>query len=66
MRTIEQILDIVCEFLNKNSIDYVIVGGFAVLFYGNPRTTLDIRLKIKKLCSGLISKEFTAKWMKGR
>lgn len=24
MRTIEQILDIVCEFLNKNSIDYVL------------------------------------------
>ncbi len=42
MRTIEHILDIVCEFLNKNSIDYVIVGGFAVLFYGNPRTTMDI------------------------
>jgi hypothetical protein len=42
MRTIEQILDIVCDFLNKNSIDYVIVGGFAVLFYGNPRTTMDI------------------------
>jgi hypothetical protein len=42
MRTVEQILDIVCEFLNKNSINYVIVGGFAVLFYGNPRTTMDI------------------------
>jgi hypothetical protein len=42
MRTIEQILDLVCEFLNKNSIDYVIVGGFVVLFYGNPRTTMDI------------------------
>jgi hypothetical protein len=42
MRTIEQILEIVCEFLNKISIDYVIVGGFAVLFYGNPRTTMDI------------------------
>lgn len=42
MRTIEQILDLVCEFLKKNSIGYVIVGGFAVLFYGNPRTTMDI------------------------
>lgn len=42
MRTIEQILNTVCEFMNKNSIDYVIVGGFAVLFYGNPRTTMDI------------------------
>lgn len=47
MRTIEQILDIVCEFLNKNSIDYVIVGGFAVLFYGNPRTTMDIDYVIR-------------------
>lgn len=42
MRTIEQILNLVCDFLNKNDIDYVIVGGFAVLFYGNPRTTMDI------------------------
>ena len=42
MRTIEQILISVCDFLNTNDIDYVIVGGFAVLFYGNPRTTMDI------------------------
>lgn len=42
MRTIEQILNLVCDFLNKNDTDYVIVGGFAVLFYGNPRTTMDI------------------------
>ena len=42
MRAIEQILSLVCDFLNKNDIDYVIEGGFAVLFYGNPRTTMDI------------------------
>lgn len=42
MRTIEEILKLVCSFLNENSVDYVIVGGFAVLFYGNPRTTMDI------------------------
>ncbi len=42
MRTIEQILNLVCEFLNKKNKDYVIVGGFAVLFYGTPRTTMDI------------------------
>ena len=42
MRTIEQILKLVCEFLNNKNINYVIVGGFAVLFYGNPRTTMDI------------------------
>jgi hypothetical protein len=42
MRTIEEILKLVCSFLNENNMDYVIVGGFAVLFYGNPRTTMDI------------------------
>lgn len=42
MRTIEQILNLVCGFLNNSNIDYVIVGGFAVLFYGAPRTTMDI------------------------
>ncbi len=42
MRTIEEILKLVCGFLNENDMDYVIVGGFAVLFYGNPRTTMDI------------------------
>lgn len=42
MRTIDEILKVVCIFLNKHDIDYVIVGGFAVLFYGNPRTTMDI------------------------
>ena len=42
MRKIEEILTLVCNFLNENRIEYVIVGGMAVLFYGNPRTTLDI------------------------
>jgi len=42
MRTIDEILKVVCIFLNNHDIDYVIVGGFAVLFYGNPRTTMDI------------------------
>ena len=42
MRTIDEILKVVCIFLDEHEIDYVIVGGFAVLFYGNPRTTMDI------------------------
>ncbi len=42
MRKIEEILTLVCDFLNENRIEYVIVGGMAVLFYGNPRTTLDV------------------------
>ncbi len=47
MRTIEHILNLVCEYLNSKNIDYVIVGGFAVLFYGNPRTTMDIDYVIR-------------------
>jgi len=42
LRTIEDILKLVSDFLNENGIEYVIVGGMAVLFYGNPRTTMDI------------------------
>jgi hypothetical protein len=42
LRKIEDILKLVSEFLNENGIEYVIVGGMAVLFYGNPRTTMDI------------------------
>lgn len=42
MRTAEEILKLVCGFLNDNKINYVIVGGFAVIFYGNPRNTMDI------------------------
>lgn len=42
MRKIEEILTLVCNFLNESSIEYVIVGGMAVLFYGSPRTTMDI------------------------
>ncbi len=49
MRTIEEILKLVCSFLNTKNIEYVIVGGFAVLFYGNPRTTMDIDYVIQLL-----------------
>lgn len=42
MRTVDEIIKLVCSFLNDNEIDYVIVGGFAVIFYGNPRATMDI------------------------
>lgn len=41
MRSMDDILQIVCRFLNKEEIGYVIVGGLAVIFYGNPRTTMD-------------------------
>ena len=47
MRNIEEILKLVCEFLNEEKAVYVIVGGLAVLFYGIPRTTMDIDIIIK-------------------
>jgi hypothetical protein len=47
MRSIEEILKLVCEFFNEEKVVYVIVGGLAVLFYGIPRTTMDIDLLIK-------------------
>lgn len=46
MRNIEEILKLVCEFLNGEKEVYVVVGGLAVLFYGVPRTTMDIDLII--------------------
>ena len=30
------------DFLNKNEVEYLLVGGWAVGFYGNPRATKDI------------------------
>ena len=47
MRNIEEILKLVCEFLNEEKVVYVVVGGLAVLFYGIPRTTMDIDIIIK-------------------
>jgi len=37
-----EILQIVCTYLNIKKIEYVIVGGVAVMYHGVPRTTVDI------------------------
>jgi len=42
MEEFPEILKHLCEFLNKNKIQYVIVGGVAVMYHGVPRTTVDI------------------------
>lgn len=42
MEEFPEILQLVCEFLNENKIEYVIVGGVAVMYHGVPRTTVDI------------------------
>jgi len=47
MKGIEEILKLVCKNFDENNIDYVIVGGFAAIFYGNPRTTMDLDVVIQ-------------------
>jgi len=42
----------VCSFLEENNIAYVLVGGFAVQHWGEPRTTRDINIEI------LVDEEF--------
>ena len=37
-----EILKYVSAYLNDHEIDYVIVGGVAVMYHGVPRTTVDI------------------------
>jgi predicted nucleotidyltransferase len=32
----------ICRVLNENEVDYIIVGGLAVIFHGYPRSTSDI------------------------
>ena len=47
MEEFPEILQLVCEFLNENKIEYVIVGGVAVMYHGVPRTTVDIDFILK-------------------
>ncbi len=47
MRSMNEILKLVCTFLNEEKVAYVVVGGLAVLFYGIPRTTMDIDIIIE-------------------
>ena len=44
MEEFPEILQLVCTYLNENNINYVIVGGVAVMYHGVPRTTVDIDL----------------------
>ncbi len=44
MKEFPEILQFVCSYLNENDIDYVVVGGVAVMYHGVPRTTVDIDL----------------------
>ncbi|MGY5863612.1 MAG: DUF6036 family nucleotidyltransferase [Candidatus Thorarchaeota archaeon] len=44
MEEFPEILQFVCSYLTENEIDYVVVGGVAVMYHGVPRTTVDIDL----------------------
>lgn len=44
----------VSEYLNQRDIRYVIVGGFAVIAHGNPRTTMDLDIIVQLEESGLV------------
>jgi hypothetical protein len=65
LREIEEIIRLVCDFLNREKIGYVLVGGLAVSFHGLPRTTMDLDLilrisedEIPKLAEFLTRKDF--------
>ncbi len=47
MEEFPEILRILCSYLNESEIDYVVVGGVAVMYHGVPRTTVDIDLIIQ-------------------
>lgn len=47
VREIDEVLLLVCGFLNREKIDYVMVGGLVVNFYGVPRTTMDIDMILR-------------------
>ncbi len=57
MNDIEEVLRLVCNFLNEQNMRYVIVGGIAVMFHGVPRTTVDIDIILDMSDAEL--KEFT-------
>jgi len=46
LKKIEEILETTVEYLNREKIDYVLVGAIAVMVYGSPRTTVDLDLVV--------------------
>ena len=47
MEEFQEILQFVSSYLNEHEIDYVIVGGVAVMYHGVPRTTVDIDILLQ-------------------
>ena len=42
MTSLEKTLTRIAGFLNRRKIPYMVIGGVANLFWGVPRTTLDV------------------------
>ena len=60
MRSFTEFCRAALNALNESGADYAIVGGVAAVYYGRPRTTVDIDLVIKfepdtidKICASL-------------
>lgn len=47
MTSLEQTLTKLAHFLEKNKIPYMVIGGVANLFWGLPRTTLDVDVTVR-------------------
>lgn len=44
--TIEDLLEL-CQYLNREQVKYVLIGGFAMIYHGLPRATEDIDLLVE-------------------
>lgn len=42
MIQIKEVFSAICKLLNKSNVDYLVIGGFAVIYHGFPRTTSDV------------------------
>ncbi|MEW5937648.1 MAG: hypothetical protein AB1665_07510, partial [Candidatus Thermoplasmatota archaeon] len=53
MRSMEEMLKLACTYLNERGVEYVVVGGIAVIAYGEPRTTADADILIQMGIGGM-------------
>lgn len=42
MTPIKEVFSTICKLLNKHQVDYLVVGGFAVIYHGFSRATDDV------------------------
>lgn len=42
MTSVKEVFSTICKLLNKNEVDYLVIGGFAVIYHGFQRVTADV------------------------